>query len=79
MADLLSGMNLTAISRDLSKLAEVCLEAALKLAASETAKRYGGPESVPVLRSSARESSVGGSFPTGRTSTSFSFIPKTAP
>jgi glutamate-ammonia-ligase adenylyltransferase len=45
MADLLSGMNLTAISRDLSKLAEVCLEAALKLAASETAKRYGTPGS----------------------------------
>ena len=49
MADLLSGMKLTAISRDLSKLAEVCLEAALKLAASETAKRYGGPESCPGL------------------------------
>ena len=41
MADLLSNMNLTAVSRDLSKLAEVCLEAALMLAVSEVARRYG--------------------------------------
>jgi glutamate-ammonia-ligase adenylyltransferase len=45
MADLLSGTDLTVISRDLSKLAEVCLEAALNLAAFETAKRYGARES----------------------------------
>ena len=47
MADLLSNLDLTAVSRDLSKLAEVCLEAALKLAGSETGKRYGtqGPRS----------------------------------
>jgi glutamate-ammonia-ligase adenylyltransferase len=41
MADLLSNMELTAVSRDLSKLAEVCLEAALKLAVLETGRRYG--------------------------------------
>jgi glutamate-ammonia-ligase adenylyltransferase len=41
MADLLSNMNLTAVSRDLSKLAEVCLEAALMLAVNEVARRYG--------------------------------------
>jgi glutamate-ammonia-ligase adenylyltransferase len=40
MADLLSDMNITTVSRDLSKLAEVCLEAALKLAVSEVARRY---------------------------------------
>lgn len=45
MADLLSNMNLTSVSRDLSKLAEVCLDAALKLAVSETGKRYGIPGS----------------------------------
>ncbi len=43
MADLLSNMDLTSVSRDLSKLAEVCLDAALKLAAYETGKRYGIP------------------------------------
>jgi len=41
MADLLSNMNLMAVSRDLSKLGEVCLEAALMLAVSELARRYG--------------------------------------
>ncbi len=41
MADLLSNLKLTAVSRDLSKLAEVCLEAALRLANSETGRRYG--------------------------------------
>ncbi|HSQ77727.1 MAG TPA: bifunctional [glutamate--ammonia ligase]-adenylyl-L-tyrosine phosphorylase/[glutamate--ammonia-ligase] adenylyltransferase, partial [Nitrospirota bacterium] len=41
MADLLSNLKLTAVSRDLSKLAEVCLEAALKLANFETGRRYG--------------------------------------
>ena len=40
MADLLSNMPLAAVSRDLSKLAEVCLDAALALAANETGKRY---------------------------------------
>ena len=41
IADLLSNMNLMSVSRDLSKLAEVCLDASLKLAVSETGKRYG--------------------------------------
>jgi glutamate-ammonia-ligase adenylyltransferase len=36
MADLLSNVSLRAVSRDLSKLAEACLDAALALAASET-------------------------------------------
>jgi glutamate-ammonia-ligase adenylyltransferase len=51
MADLLSNMNLTAVSRDLSKLAEVCLEAALKLAGFETAPKpsYGTPGSLSGL------------------------------
>jgi [glutamine synthetase] adenylyltransferase / [glutamine synthetase]-adenylyl-L-tyrosine phosphorylase len=40
MADLLSNMPLATVSRELSKLAEVCLDAALRLAASETGKRY---------------------------------------
>ncbi|MGC1454804.1 MAG: bifunctional [glutamate--ammonia ligase]-adenylyl-L-tyrosine phosphorylase/[glutamate--ammonia-ligase] adenylyltransferase, partial [Nitrospirota bacterium] len=40
MADLLSNMPLAMVSRDLSKLAEVCLDAALTLAAFETGKRY---------------------------------------
>lgn len=40
MADLLSNMPMTTVSRELSKLAEVCLDAALRLAASETGKRY---------------------------------------
>ena len=43
MADLLSNMDLTAVSRDLSKLAEVCLEAAVTLAGSEIARKYGAP------------------------------------
>jgi glutamate-ammonia-ligase adenylyltransferase len=45
MADLLSNMDLTSVSRDLSKLAEVCLDASLKLAVSETGKRYAIPGS----------------------------------
>jgi glutamate-ammonia-ligase adenylyltransferase len=49
MADLLSNMPLTAVSRDLSKLAEVCLDAALTLAATETGKRYSAPGSVAGL------------------------------
>jgi glutamate-ammonia-ligase adenylyltransferase len=40
MADLLANMDLRAVSRDLSKLAEVCLDAALRLAFSEIARRY---------------------------------------
>jgi glutamate-ammonia-ligase adenylyltransferase len=40
MADLLSHVSLRAVSRDLSKLAEVCIDASLTLAASETGKRY---------------------------------------
>lgn len=49
MADLLSNMPLTAVSRELSKLAEVCLDAALTLAASETGKRYNAPGSTAGL------------------------------
>ena len=49
MADLLSNMPLTAVSRDLSKLAEVCLDAALSLAVSETGKRYNAPASTAGL------------------------------
>jgi glutamate-ammonia-ligase adenylyltransferase len=45
MADLLSNVPVTAVSRDLSKLAEVCLDAALKLSIAETAQRYGIPGS----------------------------------
>ncbi len=41
MADLLSNMNPATVSRDLSKLAEVCLEAALRIAGSEVGRRYG--------------------------------------
>jgi glutamate-ammonia-ligase adenylyltransferase len=41
MADLLSGMRIATVSRELSKLAEVCITAALTLAAFETGKRYG--------------------------------------
>ena len=40
MADLLSNMPLATASRELSKLAEVCLDAALTLAASDTGMRY---------------------------------------
>ena len=40
MADLLSNLHIAAVSRDLSKLAEACLETALRLAFSETARRY---------------------------------------
>ncbi len=41
MADLLSNLGLRSVSRDLSKLAEVCLDAALQLAVSEVCRRYG--------------------------------------
>jgi len=41
MADLLSNMQITTVSRDLSKLAEVCIDAAFKLAVLETGKRFG--------------------------------------
>lgn len=40
MADLLSNMRNDMVSRELSKLAEACLDAALRLAASELAKRF---------------------------------------
>ncbi len=43
MADLLRNMNVATVSRDLSRLAEVCLGAAVELAAKETGKRYGVP------------------------------------
>jgi glutamate-ammonia-ligase adenylyltransferase len=46
MADLLSGVKLMAVSHDLSKLAEVCLAAALKLAAAELGRRYGAGGSI---------------------------------
>jgi glutamate-ammonia-ligase adenylyltransferase len=45
MADLLSNVPMSSVSRDLSKLAEVCIGAALKMAALDVAKRYGGPAS----------------------------------
>lgn len=45
MADLLSNMDGTAVSRDLSKLAEACLDAALRLARSETGSRYNTSDS----------------------------------
>lgn len=45
MADLVSRVSQRSVSRDLSKLAEVCLEAALQLALAETARRYGGTDS----------------------------------
>src|SRR5512143_1271547 len=41
MADLLNQARQTTVSRDLSKLAEICLGAALGLAAEETGRRYG--------------------------------------
>ena len=41
MSDLLADADLTIVSRELSKLAEVCLDAALRLAACETGKRFG--------------------------------------
>jgi glutamate-ammonia-ligase adenylyltransferase len=47
MADLLSGLDMTAVSRDLSKLAEVCLEAAVSLAISEVGKRFDAQFSSP--------------------------------
>ncbi len=49
MADLLSNMPLAAVSRELSKLAEVCLDAALALAASETGMRYNAQGSTTGL------------------------------
>ena len=49
MADLLFHAPQRAVSRDLSKLAEVCLGAALDLAADETGKRYGGRGTVSGL------------------------------
>ena len=41
ISDLLADTDLTVVSHELSKLAEVCLDTALRLAASETGKRYG--------------------------------------
>ncbi len=49
MADLLANAKLATISHDLSKLAEVCLDAALSLSAAETAKRYGSRGSLAGL------------------------------
>jgi glutamate-ammonia-ligase adenylyltransferase len=40
MADLLAGAGQAAVCRDLSKLAEICLDAALALAGAEIGKRY---------------------------------------
>jgi glutamate-ammonia-ligase adenylyltransferase len=45
MTDLLSGVKLTAVSHELSKLAEACLDAALKLAAAETVRLHGAHSS----------------------------------
>jgi glutamate-ammonia-ligase adenylyltransferase len=49
MADLLSGTDLMVVSRDLSKLAEVCLDAALGLAIAEVDRRYHVQTSKPGL------------------------------
>ena len=49
MADLLSNMDLMSVSRDLSKLAEVCLDASLRLALYEIGKRFGIPGPWPGL------------------------------
>ncbi|HYA86774.1 MAG TPA: bifunctional [glutamate--ammonia ligase]-adenylyl-L-tyrosine phosphorylase/[glutamate--ammonia-ligase] adenylyltransferase, partial [Nitrospirota bacterium] len=49
MADLLSHARPMTVFHDLSKLAEVCLDAALNLAAKETGKRYGGAGSLSGL------------------------------
>ncbi len=49
MTDLLSGVKLTAVSHELSKLAEACLDAALKLAATETGRLHGAHSSVDGL------------------------------
>jgi len=49
MADLLTGAPQAMISRDLSKLAEVCLDAALSLAGIEIGKRYGQGGSITGL------------------------------
>jgi glutamate-ammonia-ligase adenylyltransferase len=49
MADLLSNVRLAVVSRDLSRLAEVCLDAALNLAVQETGRRFNGAGSVSGL------------------------------
>jgi glutamate-ammonia-ligase adenylyltransferase len=49
MADLLSHVRPMTVFHDLSKLAEVCLDAALNLAAKETGKRSGGTGSLSGL------------------------------
>jgi glutamate-ammonia-ligase adenylyltransferase len=49
MSDLLSDLPQRAVSRDLSKLAEVCLDAALGIAVAEVANRYGIQASVSGL------------------------------
>jgi glutamate-ammonia-ligase adenylyltransferase len=49
MADLLMGAQQASVSRELSKLAEVCLDAALALAGAETGKRYALDGSVTGL------------------------------
>jgi glutamate-ammonia-ligase adenylyltransferase len=49
MADLLSELPASVVWRGLSRLAEVCLDAALRLAAGETARRYGAAAGVEGL------------------------------
>jgi len=49
MADLLSAVKPTAVSHELSKLAEACLDAALKMAAAETGQMHGAHGSVDGL------------------------------
>jgi glutamate-ammonia-ligase adenylyltransferase len=52
MADLAGEVPLPAVCRGLSRLADACLTASLKLAATETASRYGGcrsPEGLAVM------------------------------
>ncbi len=49
MADLAGGVPLPLVCRALSRLADACLDAALRLAATETAKRFGGSASLEGL------------------------------
>ncbi len=44
MADLTGSMSFRAVCRNLSLLAEICLDGAFRLACGETAKRFGGAE-----------------------------------
>lgn len=43
MVDLAGGLPLPAVARGISRIAEACLDAALRLAVVETSRRFGGP------------------------------------